>query len=476
MPEPNLISYNSLITGLTHNGFHKESVNLFWKMQKDYDCLLLDEFTLVSIVGSCASLASLYWLRQVHGIAVINGLEVNVILNNALIHAYGKCGLPNISSSIFCRMPERDVVSWTSMIVAYTRASRLEEACRIFNEMPMKNTVSWTALITGFAQNGRFEEALDLFEQMLKEGVWPSAPTNVSVLSACADMALVERGKQVHGRIIRNCSNGYLSNVYISNALIDMYSKCGDMTSAENLFKTTPLRDIISWNTLITGFAQNGRGEESLALLKRMTEANVKPNLVTFLGLLSACDHAGLDNEGLKLKDMMEKQYGVKPRLDHYAILIDLLGRKNRLEEALDLIERTPDGTDHIAMWGALLGACRVHGNLELARRAAEALFKQEPENTARYVMLSNIYTASGRWNDANRIKRIMEERGLKKEAACSWIEVRNTRHKFTAKDKNHGQIAEIYETISKLVHNMKDAGYQYHISRPLFPDEDDNF
>lgn len=196
MHEPNLISYNSLIAGLTHHAFHKESIKIFWKMQKDYDCLLLDEFTLVSIFGSCASLASLHWLRQVHGVAVIIGLEVNVILNNALIDAYGKCGLPNISSSIFCRMPEKDIVSWTSMIDSYTRASRLEEACRIFNEMPVKNTVSWTALIKGFARNGRFEEALDLFEQMMEQGIWPSAPTNVSVLGACADMALVERDRK----------------------------------------------------------------------------------------------------------------------------------------------------------------------------------------------------------------------------------------------------------------------------------------
>ncbi|XP_028788133.1 pentatricopeptide repeat-containing protein At1g20230-like [Neltuma alba] len=211
------------------------------------------------------------------------------------------------------------------------------------------------------------------------------------------------------------------------------------MKSAENLFNTAPLRDIISWNTLITGFAQNGHG---------------------------------LDNEGLELKDMMEKQYGLKPRLDHYAILIDLLGRKNRFEEALDLIERTPDATDHIAIWGALLAACRVHGNLDLASRSAEALFKHEPENTARYVMLSNIYAALGRWNDANRIKRIMKEKGLKKEAGCSWIELRNTRHEFRAKDKCHGQIVEICGIISNLVHNMKDVGYQYHNSCHSLPGE----
>ncbi|KAI9113862.1 hypothetical protein K1719_015113 [Acacia pycnantha] len=280
-------------------------------MQKDYDCLLFDEFTLVSIVGCCASLASLYWLRQVHGIAVINGLELNVILNNALIDAYGKCGLPGQHLEFYILLNARErCCAWTSMIVAYTRASRLEEACRIFNEMPMKNTVSWTAFITGFAQNGRFEEALDLFEQMLKEGVWPSAPTDCGDMKSAENLFKTTPLRDIiswNTLITGFAQNGRgLDNEGLE--LKDMMEKhkCGDMKSAENLFKTTPLRDIISWNTLITGFAQNGRG---------------------------------LDNEGLELKDMMEKQYGVKARLDHYAILIDLLGRKNRLEEALDLIE-----------------------------------------------------------------------------------------------------------------------------------------
>ncbi|XP_061360556.1 pentatricopeptide repeat-containing protein At2g21090-like [Gastrolobium bilobum] len=469
MPQRNLVSYNSLISGSTRHGFHKESVKLFRVMQKSSDRLMLDEFTLVSVVGSCACLGNVKWLRQVHGVAFIVGMEWNVILNNALIDAYGKCGEPNLSCSVFCWMPERNVVSWTSMVVAWTKASRLDEACRIFNDMPVKNTVSWTALITGFARNGQCNEALDLFRQMLEEGVRPSAPTFVIVLDACADEALIGRGKQVHGHIIRGSNSDNLFNVYICNALIDMYGKCGDMKSAENLFEMTTMRDVVTWNTLITGFAQNGHGKDSLAVFRRMIEANVEPNHVTFLGMLSACSHAGLDNEGLELLELMERQYGLKPKPDHYALLVDLLGRKNRLKEAMVLIEKVPNGIrNHIAMWGAVLGACRVHGNSDLASRAAEALFELEPENTARYVMLSNIYAASGKWVDANRIRTVMKERGLKKEPACSWIELRNARHEFVAKDKLHPQIGEIHEVNSKLVDHLKDA--IYHID---LPDED---
>ncbi|KAL4331186.1 hypothetical protein AHAS_Ahas13G0474900 [Arachis hypogaea] len=231
-------------------------------------------------------------------------MEGNMILNNALIDAYGKCGEPNSSYSVFFWMQENDVVSWTSMVVAYARASILDEAFRVFHSMPFRNIISWTALITGFARNRCCCEALNLFKQMLEEGVNLNAQTFVSVLGASADEALIGRGKEVHARP------------------------------------------------------------------------------------------------------------------EHYALLIDLLGRKNRLKEAVDLIEKMPSRIrTHIAVWGPVLGTCRVHGNLDLARRAAEALFELEPENTARYVMLSNIYAASGRFDNADRIRMIMNEKGLKKGA-----------------------------------------------------------
>ncbi|CAL5353078.1 unnamed protein product [Camellia sinensis] len=260
--------------------------------------------------------------------------------------------------------------------------------------MPTKNTVSWSALISGFAQNGCGDEALDLFVHMQEEGIFlPNAFTYVSVLSACTNLALLDRGKQPHGHIIR-IINGEEFNVFLFNALIDMYCKCGDMKSTRTLFEGMPERDIVSWNSLITGFAQNGNGDESLNVFKRMTEAGIKPYHATFLGELSVCSHASLLHKGLQILDSVVKDCDVTPRSDHYTIVIDLLGRKNRLKKAIELIDRTPNYNELncVGMWGALLGVCRIHGNLELACRASAALFELEPQNATRHIMLSTIY------------------------------------------------------------------------------------
>ncbi|KAG6604304.1 Pentatricopeptide repeat-containing protein, partial [Cucurbita argyrosperma subsp. sororia] len=460
MPHPNIVSYNTLISSFTHHGLYVEAMDIFWQMQQDFDRLVLDEFTFVSIVGTCACLGALEMLRQVHGAAIFIGLEFNMIVCNAVINAYGKCGEPGTSYSVFSSMQKRDVVTWTSMVVAYTQTSKLDDAFRVFRSMPVKNVHTWTALINAFVKNKYSNEALDLFQQMLEEKYSPNAFTFVGVLSACADLALIAKGKEIHAIIIRRSSDLNFPNVYMCNALVDLYSKSGDMKSARTLFNLVPKKDVVSWNSLITGFAQNGLGREALIAFRRMIEVGIKPNEVTFLGVLSACSHTGLSSEGLYIMELMAKSNDIKPSLDHYAVLIDMFGRKNRLAEALDLISRAPNASKHIGIWGAVLGACRIHDNLDLAIRAAETLFEMEPDNAGRYVMLSNVFAAASRWMDAHNVRKLMEERGFKKEVAQSFIEIRNVRHKFVARDNSHSQMGEIYELMFILLDHMKKIGY----------------
>ncbi|PIM99247.1 hypothetical protein CDL12_28264 [Handroanthus impetiginosus] len=614
MPEPNLVSYNSIISSLGRCGNHKEAINVFKGMQKrSYGAVLMDEFTVVGLAKVFSSLGALELFRQVHGIAIVMGLDFNVVVCNALIDAYGTCGELDSCYKIFSRMQEKDVISWTSIVVAHARASRIEEGCRIFDQMPVRNAVSWTALITGLVQNGQGERALSLLMKMETEGVIANDVTYVSALSACADLACIRKGKQIHCRIIRTkssvfdnvfvvnalidmyskcgdmvssfslfeglhrkdivswnsiitgyaqngqgeaslaifqkmiqervrpnevtfigvlsaCSHSGLEyegleyldmmktrfgliprsdhyaivvdllgrknrlkealqviqkaphacirkgkqihcriirtkssvfdNVFVVNALIDMYSKCGDMVSSFSLFEGLHRKDIVSWNSIITGYAQNGQGEASLAIFQKMIQERVRPNEVTFIGVLSACSHSGLEYEGLEYLDMMKTRFGLIPRSDHYAIVVDLLGRKNRLKEALQVIQKAPHGSDHIGMWGALLGTCHVHGNLELAIRAAETLFELEPENTGRYVMLSNVYATAGRYDDAYHIRSLMEDMDLKKEAGSSWIEVKNGREMFVAESMSYSKMEDVKELLVNLGKQMRDVGY----------------
>ncbi|KAG5626476.1 hypothetical protein H5410_011694 [Solanum commersonii] len=413
-------------TFLANRLIDMKSYGLFQKNARQCgDEFLIDEFTVVGVVNACACLGVLRLLRELHGFATVIGVRFNLVVCNALIDAYGKCGKPEYSYSVFCQMHETDVFSWTSMLVAYIRASRLEDACSLFDNMPVRNVVAWTALIMGFAQNGEGEKALCIFKEMLEEGIVPSASTYVSVLSACADIPIIEKGKQVHGHIFRYTCLIDLHNVFVVNALIDMYCKCGDMISAMTLFGRLDGKDRVTWNSIIIGFAQNGNGEMSLFMFDKLIEAGTKPNHVTFLGVLSACSHCGLLSEGFHYLHSMEREYGIVPQLDHYGILIDLLGRKNRLWEAAELIKGAPWGTNNIGMWGA-----------------------------------SGCLQAAGRWDDARSLRRYMDNRGLVKEAAYSWIEIKNIRHKFVSKDQSHSRSEEIKELLTKLIDPMKDVGY----------------
>ncbi|EPS69323.1 hypothetical protein M569_05443, partial [Genlisea aurea] len=353
-------------------------------------------YTAVGLANACGGLGFLKLLRQVHGFAIVSGFKFNNVVRNALVDAYGKCGEYETSRWIFRTIIDKDIVS---------------------------NVVSWTSLISGFVKNGEGETALSIFRRMVVEeedDVSPNEVTYVSCLSACADLPSISTGKQIHCRFIRTSDTSVSDNVSISNALIDVYSKSGDMIYPMNLFRSLRTKNTVTWNSMIVGFARNGSVSESLSTFGNMSKAGFRPDEVTLVGILTGCSHSGLESEGLKFLDSMEDEFDLIPRYDHYGILVDLLGRKDRFSEALRVIERARCGPNHEGMWGAVLSSSCVHGDLKTATRAAEVLFGLDPENVGRYVTLSNVYRGSGRWDESARIRERLKEMDVEKEVGCS--------------------------------------------------------
>nr|ABK26521.1 unknown [Picea sitchensis] len=276
------------------------------------------------------------------------------------------------------------------------------------------------------------------------------------ILRACASVAALEQGKQVHADIIKI---GFELDVSVSNGLVDMYGKCGRIEDAQEVFSKLLEPDVASWNAMISGLAQHGCGKEAVLLFEQMLQTGVKPNQITFVVVLSGCSHAGLVDEGRNYFDSMTRDHGISPKAEHYSCMVDLFGRAGCLDEALNFINQMPV-EPNASVWGSLLGACRVHGNIELAERAVEQLIELTPENPGTYVLLSNIYAAAGRWDDAGKVRKMMKDRSVKKEPGCSWIEVQNKVHPFIVGDSSHPQIEEIYETLETLTLQMKAAGY----------------
>ncbi|WCJ23158.1 Tetratricopeptide repeat (TPR)-like superfamily protein [Euphorbia peplus] len=423
MDVDDVISWNSIIVGCARLGFHKEALSLFREMHMKN--MKIDEYSYPSVLNSFASIEDLENAKCIHSSILKTGFVAYKLVNNALVDMYAKQG-------------------------------KLDCAFMVFNQMPDKDVISWTSLITGYSYNGSHEEAIKLFCNMRIVGVFPDQIALASVLSACAELTVMEFGQQVHAIIIRS---GLGSSLSVDNSLLSMYAKCGSIEDASCVFNSMQTQDVISWTALIVGFAKNGRGKDSLRFYDRMIAKGIKPDFITFIGLLFACSHTGLVEEGRHYFKAMEKEYRIKPGPEHYACMIDLFGRSGKLVEAKELLKQMvvePDAT----VWKSLLAACRMHGELELGEIAANNLFELEPNNSMPYILLSNMYSVAERWEDAARIRRSMKAKGISKEPGYSWIEWNSKVHTFMSEDRNHPLMNEIYSKVDEIIRLIKEAGY----------------
>eukprot|EP01018_Ginkgo_biloba_P030678 Gb_05649 [translate_table: standard] len=500
MPIRNVVSWTAMIAEYTQNGHVDEALALYYQMQRTG--IQPNQFTFSSVLPACASLAALRHGKEIHDDIIRSGFQSNVFVGSALVDMYVKCGsledarkvfdkLPdrNVVSwnamiagyahnghvdealKLFQKMPKRDVVSWTALVAGYAQIGLVDEAEKLFEKMPNRNVVSWTAMIAGYAQSGHFDEALKLFGQMQRAGLKPNSVTFASVIPACANLAALEQGKEVHEDIIRS---GFQSDIFVGNALVDMYAKCGNVDNARKVLDKMPIRNVISWTAMIVGYAMHGCGREAIYLFEQMQQSKTKPNHVTFIGVLSACCHAGLVDDGWQYFERMSRDYHLAPAAEHYCCMVDLLGRAGLLNEAQDFINKMPIKPD-AAVWGSLLGACRIHSNIVLGERVADRLFESDPKDAAHYVLLSNIYAAAGRWDDVEKVRKMMKHRRITKMPGCSWIEVDSKVHTFLVGDRSHPQTHEIYTKLDRLSGKMKEAGYVPNTNFALYDVEEEH-
>ncbi|XP_043723343.1 pentatricopeptide repeat-containing protein At2g27610 [Telopea speciosissima] len=345
----------------------------------------------------------------------------------------------------------------TALLDAYIKIGNTQEAAIIFKQINEKDIVAWSAMLAGYAQVGDSEGAIKLFCDMRKEGFRPNEFTFSSVINACArPTAAVEQGKQLHGSLIKF---GLENAICVSSALVTMYAKRGSIESAHEVFKNQEKRDLVAWNSMISGYAQHGCGKKALEIFEEMETQGLELDGITFIGVILACTHAGLVDEGKKYFASMIKDNHINPTMEHYACMVDLYSRAGKLKEAMDLIRDMPFPAG-ATVWRTLLGACRVYRDLELGKLAAENLISLEPQDSAAYVLLSNMYAAAGKWEERAKVRKLMDERKVKKEAGYSWIEVKNQIHSFMACDQSHPLSNCINAKLEELNARLKDVGY----------------
>ncbi|XP_058101152.1 pentatricopeptide repeat-containing protein At3g62890-like [Magnolia sinica] len=458
IPSPNLFLYNTLIKAYEPTAHSSHNSLLLFRSMLRNSSPCPNRYTFVFVFHSCNYGLGISEGEQVRVQAVKRGLDTNVFVANVLIRMYANQGFVDDARKVFDWSLERDLFSWNSMIGGYVRAADLGQARELFDEMPERDVVSWSTIIAGYVQVGFFMEAMELFCKMQLAGIVPNEFTLASVLAACASLVALDQGRWIHVYIEKARIN---MNERLLASLIDMYAKCGDIDLAFRVFcdENNPKRTVWPWNAMISGLAMHGRSKEAINLFERMKIVNVAPDRITFVALLNACSHGRLVDEGRLYFKLMRSIHGIEPGLEHYGCMGDLLGRAGLLKEAEEMITSMPMAPDTV-IWGALLGACRIHGDMEMGRRVGKFIRDSEPNHVGCHVLLANMYSESRRFNDAKDLRDRIEIAGVKKTPGCSSIELGGTFHQFLVGDRSHPQTKLIYSFLDEMAIKLKIAGY----------------
>ena len=453
IPEPSVVSWNSLISGYAHAGQFRAALGLFLKLERSDICA--DAFSFTAALATCGHLSLLRLGESIHSKIVKSGLEWSVVVANCLVDMYGKCGYVQEAIRVFDSIIDKDIISWNTVISASARNRKLEQAFSYLRQMPEPDTISYNELINGIAQFGNIEdaiqilssmpspnssswnsiitgyvnrdlswEALDFFSKMQSKDIEMDRFTFSSILSGIAGLAALKWGVLIHCCTIK-C--GLDESIVVGSALIDTYSKCGQVKNAEMLFQSLPRKNLVTWNAMISGFAHNGNFTEVIKLFKQLkTERDLKPDGITFLNVLLACSHNQIPLQvAIQYFESMIKDHGIEPTAEHCCSMIRLMGQRGEVWRAERMICEL-GFSSYGLVWRSLLGACGACGDLDVAEVAAAKVIELEGHNEFVYVMMSNMYACYGKWGDVSVVRKLMRERGVRKGAGCSWIEVEN--------------------------------------------------
>ncbi|EPS71704.1 hypothetical protein M569_03055 [Genlisea aurea] len=445
LDRPEMLIWNYCLRAFAESDSPFDAIMLFYQLRVHSDSFP-DSHTFSFVLKACIRLLDAFHGRIVHGyVEKLGLLRSNLLLRNMILNLYASCGRPADANLMFFRMENRDIVTWNTMIVNLAKNVDIDSAYALFLRMPERNVRSWTSMIAGYVQSGKPKDAIDLYRSMEETGLKPNEATVVAVLSASADVGDLDLGIRIHDAVARN---GFRRNLQICNSLIHMYVECGSLRDAYDVFSAMETRSVVSWSTMIRGLAIHGRGEESLRLFSEM--GATKPNGITFLGVLTACSHRGMVEQGLALFRSMIEDHGIDPTVEHYGCIVDLLSRAGFLRAAYEFIERMPS-SPNAAVWGALLGGCRLHKNPEIARIAAQRIIDDEDnDNDGYYVVAANTFSEAGQREDSAKARMAAKARGLIRNHGRSWITAKGRVHEFIAGDLHPGTAEKARELRSR--------------------------